>query len=278
MPEPNRSPMIQKVAKIALAIVAPLFLISMSIAPLLSAFQPTDSQAGMSPELLQQEIEGYQAVLEREPDNRIALSGLVELSLQSGNLAVALEPLERMVELEPEDLNLRLLLAQLKMQSGDTAGAVEQYEQLVADFPGNPRIEQELLNAKVRAGDFDGAIAMLQERLAEDPESTDIRRDLAATYVQANQAEAALPIYDELIAEDPTDYSYLLGKGMALSVTADDEATFAEAEDFFAQALRLAPPQQREQVEQITEFYSQLATANPELGSTPVQSPEPSAY
>ncbi|NJL98598.1 MAG: tetratricopeptide repeat protein [Synechococcaceae cyanobacterium SM2_3_2] len=182
-----------------------------------------------------------------------------------------------MVELEPEDLNLRLLLAQLKMQSGDTAGSLEQYEQMVVDFPDNPRIEQELLNAKVRAGDFDGAIAMLQQQIAEDPESTDTRRDLAATYVQANQPEAALPIYDELIAADPTDYSYLLGKGMALSVMADDEANFEEAQDLFAQALRLAPPQQREQVEQITEFYSQLATANSVVSETPAPSPDPSS-
>lgn len=262
MPESNRTPAIQKFGKIALAVIAPLFLISLSIAPLLSALQSSDTQGGLSPELIQEEIEGYQAVLEREPDNRVALTGLIDLGLQSNNLDVALEPLEKLVELEPEDLSLGLLLARVRLQSGDATGAVAQYEALLEQNPDNQQISQELLSAKIRSGDTEGAIALLQERLEADPESVDIRRDLAATYVQANQPQAAIPIYDELIAQDPTDYSYLMGKGMALSVAAEDEETQAEAQDLFARALQLAPPQQREQVEQISQFYSQLASIN----------------
>jgi len=52
---------------------------------------------------LQQEIEGYELVLENEPDNRFALERLVELNLQRGELDSALEPMEKLVELNPEN-------------------------------------------------------------------------------------------------------------------------------------------------------------------------------
>lgn len=256
-----------RVGKIALAAVGVLFFMSLSIAPLMSAFQSQSAgSGGLSPELVQQEIEGYQSVLEREPDNRVALTGLVDLSLQSGNFETAIAPLEKLIELEPEDDSLGLLLARVKNEMGDTAGSIAVYEQLLEANPESLQIQDELLAVRMRGGDSAGAIAMLQERLEADPTSRSIRRDLATNYIQANRPEEALEILDELIEEDPSDYSPILGKAMALSITAmndpDGEGIQSEAQDLFAQAARLAPPQQREQVQQISQFYEQLATIN----------------
>ncbi len=52
---------------------------------------------------LQQEVEGYELVLENEPDNRFALERLVELNLQRGDLDSARTPMKKLVELNPEN-------------------------------------------------------------------------------------------------------------------------------------------------------------------------------
>ncbi len=63
-----------------------------------------DISENISPDnQLQQEINGYELVLENEPDNRFALERLVELYLQGGELNSALPYMEKLVELNPEN-------------------------------------------------------------------------------------------------------------------------------------------------------------------------------
>lgn len=60
--------------------------------------------------------EGYEKVLEREPDNPSALQGLVEARLQMGDLAGAIAPMEKLSEIYPEEEGLKQLLAAIKFQ------------------------------------------------------------------------------------------------------------------------------------------------------------------
>ena len=65
---------------------------------------------------LQAQARGYEMVLQREPENQIALQGLVEIRLQMNDFERIVEPLETLVRLNPEQEQYETLLATIKQQ------------------------------------------------------------------------------------------------------------------------------------------------------------------
>ncbi|MFQ3614054.1 MAG: tetratricopeptide repeat protein [Cyanobacteriota bacterium] len=260
--KPNESP-IRKLFKTLVLVIGPLILLSFSFGPLLQAFGPSSSaDTSLITEQLQTEADGYRAVLEREPDNRIALEGLINTQLQLNELQGAIEPLTKLVELEPEDRGLRGFLAQIQRETGDFEGAVEQLQILYDGDPRDSQVLEELANTQVILGRNSEAIALLENHLKEVPEDNDARLRLAFVYARDNQTDKATALYDEMIAADPSDFTPVLGKAMALS-SAEDETLRAQAPELFDQAARLAPPQIREQIEREAELYAQLNQPQP---------------
>jgi len=80
--------------------------------------QPTeDASAAASVESqLRSQERGYEMVLKREPENQVALKGLVETRLQRKNLKGAVEPLEKLAQLEPKQQGYKVLLEQIKQK------------------------------------------------------------------------------------------------------------------------------------------------------------------
>ena len=65
-------------------------------------------------EMLQQQAEGYELVLAREPENPFVLENLLTLYLQIGDLQKALPLAEKLVSLSPENLRYQQTLAAVK--------------------------------------------------------------------------------------------------------------------------------------------------------------------
>lgn len=74
------------------------------------------SPSGLQSRLQQQEQE-YEVVLKQEPNNQIALEGLVSVRLQMKNAKGAIKPLEKLVGLNPGQQEYKRLLAQMKQES-----------------------------------------------------------------------------------------------------------------------------------------------------------------
>lgn len=67
---------------------------------------------------LQMQERDYELVLKQEPDNQIALKGLVEIRRQMNDSKGAIQPLEKLVKLNPENQEYKMLLAQIKNEDG----------------------------------------------------------------------------------------------------------------------------------------------------------------
>ena len=67
---------------------------------------------------LQAQVRGYEMVLKREPENQVALRGLVGVQLQRKNPQGASAPLQKLVQLNPGKQEYKTLLAQVKQRSG----------------------------------------------------------------------------------------------------------------------------------------------------------------
>ena len=87
--------------------------------------QPTQvsTQAEDFAQQLQAQVRGYEMVLQREPENQIALQGLVEIRLQMKDFEGTIEPLETLVKLNPEQEQYKTLLATIKQQVEQEGGS-----------------------------------------------------------------------------------------------------------------------------------------------------------
>ena len=79
-----------------------------------TASQSAYPEAPSPTEQLQSQARGYAKVLEREPENPTALLGLLQISLQTGDLKTAISPLKKLVAIYPERTDLSNLLAELE--------------------------------------------------------------------------------------------------------------------------------------------------------------------
>ena len=81
-----------------------------------SAQSPVVSNTLSLEEQAEIQARGYEKVLEREPQNMTALTGLAEIYLQTGNVEKAIPPLEKLVQFYPEQKEFEQILQAIKQQ------------------------------------------------------------------------------------------------------------------------------------------------------------------
>ncbi|MEG4985691.1 tetratricopeptide repeat protein [Microcoleus sp. BR0-C5] len=251
---------------------------------------PTPTQTAQSgekqSELLQAQARGYELVLQREPDNVTALRGLLQVRLELigqgvGDIKDAIAPLEKLASLNPETTEYGILLAQAKERTGDREGAAQAYRSILASKPGEIKALQGLVNLLLVQQRPEAAIGLLQDTLKAapaanlaKPESVDVtsvQLILGQVYAVQKRYEEAIAIYDESAKANPKDFRPTLGKAIVLK----EQGKTDEAKTLFDRATELAPPNYKDQINQLasgTPSPSPAATATPKPAASP--SPE----
>lgn len=247
---------------------------------------PTPTQTAQSgekqSELLQAQARGYELVLQREPDNVTALRGLLQVRLELigqgvGDIKDAIAPLEKLASLNPETTEYGILLAQAKERTGDREGAAQAYRSILASKPGEIKALQGLVNLLLVQQRPEAAIGLLQDTLKAapaanlaKPESVDVtsvQLILGQVYAVQKRYEEAIAIYDESAKANPKDFRPTLGKAIVLK----EQGKTDEAKTLFDRATELAPPNYKDQI-------NQLASGTPSPSPTAEDaSPEPAA-
>ncbi|MEW6495989.1 MAG: tetratricopeptide repeat protein [Cyanobacteriota bacterium] len=74
---------------------------------------------------LEAQARGYEMVLQREPENQLALQGLVQVRMQMNDLQGAIAPMEKLVKLNPDNPQYKALLEGIKQRAGTTGTTQE---------------------------------------------------------------------------------------------------------------------------------------------------------
>lgn len=222
---------------------------------------------------------GYEQVLEREPENRTALQGLLEARLQlfrlgQGDIKGIITPLEKLSKLNPEETRYAVLLAQAKQQAGDKEGAAQAYRTVLETKPGDISALQGMVALLLDQKRPEAAIGLLQESLDKaekankiEPDSVDttaVQVLLGSVYAKEKRYAQALSTYDKVIKNDPKDFRPFLAKAMVLK----DQGKIEEAQPLFEKANSLAPARYKDEINR------QRATATPTPTPEVTASPE----
>lgn len=241
-------------------VLAILALLGFSLLPVLSSAtgryqsQTTTQETPAQVELATQ-AKGYELVLQREPENQTALQGLLESKLKLGDITGALAPLEKLADLNPNQPDYRILLAQAQEQVGEDESAADNYRTVLASHPANMNAIVGMVNLLLKQDRPQAAISLVEDTLSSQVHSeesdtgkiTGLQLLLGQIYASQKRYPEAIAVYDQGIESNPQDFRPLLAKAMILVEQGKEE----EAKPLFNKALELAPPQYKDQIQQM---------------------------
>ncbi len=282
-------------------VLAILAFVGVSVIPLLGAFNNTPSSSQNTANTrgsltssdqkskLEDQVRGYELVLQREPENQTALKGLLEARLQllsqkektevkPSDIQVVIEPLEKLAKLNPEQSEYAVLLAQAKQQIGDREGAAQAYRSVLDTKPGDLNALRGMVALLVNQQRPEAAIGLLQETLSNaaqvninQPGSIDtvaVQVLLGSVHASQKRYAQAASAYDQAIKKDPKDFRPVVAKAMLLK----EQGKNAEAKSLFDNAAALAPAQYKDEINKAATAPS---TPNPAAPSAPPPESKP---
>ncbi len=223
---------------------------------------------------IQAQAQGYTQVLQKEPENQVALKGLLNARLQLGDIKGSLLPLEKIAALNPQAPDYTVLLAQTKQYLGDREGATASYRTVLAIQPQNINALQGvvslLLDAK-RPEAAMGAIQTALKTIPADADATPIKLLLAQIYLTQQRNADALAIYDASIEVNKEDFRPVLAKALVFK----QMGNLTESQSLLTAAVDLAPAEYKDQIKQLAQATQPpKITVAPNLSTpAPVSSP-----
>ena len=223
---------------------------------------------------IQAQAQGYTQVLQKEPDNQVALKGLLDAKLQLGDVKGSLLPLEKIAALNPQIPDYTVLLAQTKQYLGDREGATTSYRTALAIAPQNINALQGLVSLLLDAKRPEAALGAVQAALKTVTATTDatpLKLLLAQIYLTQQRNADALGIYDAEIEANKADFRPVLAKALVFK----QMGNLTEAQSLMNAAVALAPPEYKDQIKQLAQATQPpKVTISPDLGAPAPTAPK----
>jgi tetratricopeptide (TPR) repeat protein len=201
---------------------------------------------------LQAQISGYTQVLQKEPENQVALKGLLDARLQLGDIKGSLVPLEKIAALNPQTPNYTVLVAQTKQYLGDREGATASYRTVLALQPQNINALQGLVSLLIDAKRPEAAMGAVQTALktvAADADATPIKLLMAQIYLTQQRNADALGIYDAAIEANRQDFRPVLAKALVFK----QMGNLTQAQSLMSTAVDLAPSEYKDRIKELAQ-------------------------
>jgi tetratricopeptide (TPR) repeat protein len=223
---------------------------------------------------IQAQAQGYAQVLQKEPENQVALKGLLDARLQLGDIKGSLLPLEKIAALNPQTPDYTVLLAQTKQYLGDREGATASYRTVLTVQPQNINALQGLVSLLIDAKRPEAAMGAVQSALktaAPTTDTTPIKLLQAQVYLTQQRNADALGIYDSLIEASKEDFRPVLAKALVFK----QMGNLTESQSLLTAAVDLAPAEYKDQIKQLAQAtLPPKVTVAPNLSTpAPVASP-----
>jgi tetratricopeptide (TPR) repeat protein len=212
---------------------------------------------------IQAQAQGYTQVLQREPENQVALKGLLDARLQLGDIKGSLLPLEKIAALNPQVPDYTVLLAQTKQYLGDRSGATASYRTVLTIQPQNINALQGLVSLLLEAKRPEAAMGAVQAALKNNVagvDTTPLKLLLAQVYLTQQRNADALGIYDALMEVNKSDFRPVLAKALVFK----QMGNLSDAQTLMTAAVDLAPAEYKDQIKQLAQ-----ATQPPKVSVAP---------
>ena len=185
-------------------------------------------------DMVRKAIDQYLKVSEVEPNDVDAWVMLGRLNKVAQDSAQSEKAYKRVLELQPENEDALTGLAMAAAEAGDVTGAAAMLEKASAKNP-NPRSLAQLAETYEQMKDFRNAAKAWQKALDLSGGNPEIKRQLANNLVMSDQLDEAVGVYEELVADEPKD----LGSMLRLSQIYRQKKNYVKARDFASKAREL---------------------------------------
>jgi len=179
----------------------------------------------------------YLSILQADPNNVTALAGLGQLSQQRGDVAAALEYLQRATSLEPSRVGLVWKVAQLLRGLNRVEEARAAYLSILKSDPNNVTALAGLGHLSRQAGDAPAALDYLQRASNLAPANLGLQCEAALLLRGLNRVDEARAVYQSVLKADANNVAALTGLGQLSRQAADAPAAL----EYLQCAVRLAP-------------------------------------
>lgn len=217
--------------------------------------------------------EHYRRVLEIEPQNLDARTGLGVVQLEMGDAAAAAATFRVLVEADPRSLGGQVNLGSALLAQRQYAAAAECFEAALRIDPHCVAALSNLGGLRIKQGDYDAAQKLITQALQLDPMFMEARMNLGIVLLKQYRHEEALPIFEDAVRLKPTLAlgHYNLGRVYRQA------GKLERAIECHREALRLAPDMaefqldlgmnllETGQVHEALALYRQAVAREPEL-------------
>ena len=170
-----------------------------------------DGRSGKVDEnMLRRATDQYQKITQLAPRDIPAWLMLARLQKAADNSVDAQKSYQKVLDIEPDNEDALTGLALVYSDLGDNRKAAELLK-VLADKNPTPRSLTALAAAYEQMRDFKGAAGVLRKLLETNPANErEVKRNMAQDLMLSQDYAAALAVYSELVADDPADaQSYL---------------------------------------------------------------------